>query len=138
DEYGPAEILAMEGAGSKLDHDGPNSPEGKLVGGRVKDKKEVAVAASPVTYVAGDNPPFLIIHGNKDPVVPYDQSQRLFAALKKARVECYFITVDGGGHGGFGNPEVQKRERQFFDKCLRGVKTVISEETIPTQVAKKT
>jgi acetyl esterase/lipase len=138
DEFGPAEILAMQGAGSRMDHDGPNSPEGKLVGGRVKDRKEVAIAASPVTYVAPDNPPFLIIHGNKDPLVPYNQSERLYAALKKVKVECYFVTVDGGGHGGFRNPEVRNRERQFFDKCLRGAKTTISEKTIPNAAPKKT
>jgi acetyl esterase/lipase len=137
DEFGPAEILAMQGGGSKMDHDGPNSPEGKLVGGRVSDKKEVAIAASPVTYVAADNPPFLIIHGNKDPLVPHSQSERLSAALKKAKVECYFITVDGGGHGGFRNPEIQERERQFFDKCLRGAINTISEETIPNAAPKK-
>lgn len=133
DEFGPAELLAMQGAGSRMDHDGADSPEGKLVGGRVKDKKEVAIAASPVTYVSADDPSFLIIHGNKDPLVPYNQSERLSAVLKKAKVECYFITVDGAGHGGFRNPEVQKRERQFFDKCLRGVKATISEEKIPNR-----
>src|SRR5262249_59169136 len=118
-----AETPAMQGAGSKMAHAGPNPPEGKLVGGRVTDRKDVAIAASPVTYVAPDNPPFLIIHGNRDPLVPHNQSERLYAALKKAKVECYFITVDGGGHGGFRNPEVRSRERQFFDKCLRGAKT---------------
>ena len=50
--------------------------------------------------------------------------------MKKAKVECYFVTVDGAGHGGFRNTEVQKRERQFFDKCLRGAKETISEEKI--------
>jgi acetyl esterase/lipase len=133
DLFGPADILAMQDGGSRMDHDGPNSPEGKLLGGRVKEKKEAAIAASPVTYVAADNPPFLTIHGNKDPLVPYNQSERLSAALKKAKVDCYFVTVDGAGHGGFRNPEVQKRERQFFDKYLRGAKATISEEKIPNQ-----
>ena len=133
DLFGPADILAMQDGGSRMDHDGPNSPEGKLLGGRVKEKKEAAIAASPVTYVAADNPPFLIIHGNKDPVVPYNQSERLSAALKKAKVDCYFVTVDGAGHGGFRNPEVGKRERQFFDKYLRGAKVTISEDKIPNQ-----
>jgi hypothetical protein len=41
--------------------------------------------------------------------------------------------VDGGGHGGFRSPEVQKRERQFFDKYLRGAEATISAETIPNQ-----
>ena len=70
-------------------------------------------------------------------MVPYNQSERLSAALKKAKVECYFVTVNGGGHGGFRNPEVQNRERQFFDKCLRGAKTTISEEVIPNEAPKK-
>jgi acetyl esterase/lipase len=137
DEFGPAEILTMGDGGSKMDHDGPNSPEGKLVGGRVKDKKDVAIAASPITHVAADNPPFLIVHGNKDPLVPHNQSERLSAALKKAKVECYFVTVEGGGHGGFRNPEIQNRERQFFDKHLRGAKNTISEETVPNEAPKK-
>jgi acetyl esterase/lipase len=133
DLFGPSDIPAMQDYPSRLNHDAASSPEGKLVGGRVRDKKDVAIAASPVTYVSPDDPPFLIIHGNKDMVVPYNQSERLSGALKKTKVECYFITVDGGNHGGFRNPEVQKRQRQFFDKHLRGVQATISEETIPNQ-----
>src|SRR5262245_4489985 len=110
DLFGPADILAMQDGGSRMDQDGPKSTEGKLLGGQVKETKEAARAASPVTYVAAYKPPILIIHGNKDPLVPYDQSERLSATLKKAKVDCYFVTVDGAGHGGFRNPEVQKRE----------------------------
>jgi acetyl esterase/lipase len=133
DLFGPSDLLAMKDYPSSLNHDAASSPEGKLVGGRVSDKKDVAIAASPVTYVSADDPPFLILHGNKDMVVPYNQSERLSGALKKAKVECSFVTVDGGGHGGFRNPEVQKRERQFFDKHLRGVQATISDEKIPNQ-----
>jgi acetyl esterase/lipase len=133
DLFGPSDLPAMQDYPSSLNHDAASSPEGRLVGGRVRDKKDVARAASPITYVSPDDPPFLIIHGNKDMVVPYNQSERLSAALKKAKVECSFITVDGGGHGGFRNPEVQKRQQQFFDKHLRGVEATISEESIPNQ-----
>ncbi len=135
DQFGPSDLLAMKDYPSQLDHDAANSPEGKLVGGRVSDKKEIATAASPIAYVSRDDPPFLIIHGNQDRIVPYNQSERLAAALKKAEVECYFATVDGAGHGGFQNPEVRKRQRQFFDKQLRGVKNTISETTIPNRAA---
>src|SRR5207253_5200820 len=100
DQYGPSELLAMADYPSSLNHDAANSPEGKLLGGRVSDKKDVAVAASPITYVSADDPPFLILHGNKDMVVPYNQSERLSEALEKAKVESYLVTVDGGGHGG--------------------------------------
>jgi enterochelin esterase-like enzyme len=137
DEFGPSDLPAMKDYSSSLNHDSANSPEGKLIGGKVSDKKEIALAASPITYVTPNDPPFLIIHGNKDPVVPFNQSERLSAALKKAKVECYFIAVDGAGHGGFRNPEVKNRERQFFDKHLRGEKNTISEETIPNSALKK-
>jgi acetyl esterase/lipase len=133
DLFGPSDLLAMKDYSSSLDHDAAGSPEGKLVGGRVSEKKDTAIAASPITYVSADDPPFLILHGSRDMVVPYNQSERLAEALKKAKVECYFVTVDGAGHGGFRNPEVQRRERQFFDKHLRGVEATISEEKIPNR-----
>jgi acetyl esterase/lipase len=133
DLFGPSDLLAMKDFPSSLDHDAAGSPEGKLVGGRVSEKKDTAIAASPITYVSADDPPFLILHGSRDMVVPYNQSERLAEALKKAKVECYFVTVDGAGHGGFRNPEVQRRERQFFDKHLRGVEATISEEKIPNR-----
>ncbi len=127
DQFGPSDLLAMKDYPSRLDHDAASSPEGMLIGGQVSANKGVATAASPITYVSQDDPPFLIIHGNKDLIVPYNQSQRLSASLKNASVECYFVTVDGAGHGGFLNPEVLSRQRQFFDKHLRGVENEISE-----------
>jgi len=56
-----------------------------------------------------------LIHGDQDPLVPHDQSVRLYKALKKEGVEACFITVTGAGHGGFRNPEVARRIRQFLD-----------------------
>jgi hypothetical protein len=54
--------------------------------------------------------------------------------LKRAKVECYFVTGDDGSHGDFRSPEVQKRQKQFFEKHLRGTKTTISVEQIPNQM----
>jgi acetyl esterase/lipase len=131
DQFGPSDIPAMQEFPSSLNHEAATSPEGKLIGGSINAKKVIAIAASPITYVSADDPPFLIIHGNKDNVVPFNQSERFYAALKKAKVECYFVTIDGGGHGGFRNPEVGKLERQFFDRYLRGIASTISEKAIP-------
>lgn len=55
--------------------------------------------ASPITYVTPDDPPFLLIHGDADPVVPYEWSERMLAALQGAGVEASLMTVPGGGHG---------------------------------------
>jgi acetyl esterase/lipase len=127
DEFGPSDFLAMGGS-----HDDPDSPESALIGGALQEHKDRARAASPITYVSEDDPPFLIFHGTADPMVPFSQSERLAKALKDAGVECHFVPVTGAGHGGFHSPEVPKRVRQFFDKHLRDQPVeAISEEPIP-------
>lgn len=55
--------------------------------------------ASPVTHVTPDDPPFLLIHGDGDKIVPYSQSEIMQAALEKAGVPVKLIRVPGGGHG---------------------------------------
>ena len=125
DEFGPGDLLTMGGS-----HDAPHSPEADLIGGPVQENKEAARGASPITYVASDNPPFLMIHGTKDPTVPFAQSEELLAALKKAGVDAMLIPVEGASHGNFNNPEVPQRVRQFFDKHLRGLDVVVSDKPL--------
>ena len=115
DQFGPTELLTMGGW-----HNNADSPESRLVGGAIQEKKDAARNASPITYASEDDPPFLFIHGTDDPAVPFDQSKRLHAALEKAEVESILVPVKEGGHGNFGNPEVQKRMKQFFDNHLLG------------------
>lgn len=57
------------------------------------------VEASPVTYVSGDDPPFLMVHGDADTRVFFKQSEVLEAALKNAGVEVRLLRVPSGGHG---------------------------------------
>jgi dipeptidyl aminopeptidase/acylaminoacyl peptidase len=66
-------------------------------------------------------------------VVPFNQSERMYQALKKGGTECYFVTIDGGGHGGWTNPAIYQLERAFFDKVLRGIPAQISEATLPSK-----
>ena len=56
--------------------------------------------ANLTAYATPDDPPFLIMHGDKDPLVPLGVSERLHAALQKAGVEVTFHVVKDGGHGG--------------------------------------
>jgi acetyl esterase/lipase len=138
DEFGPSELLTMMDYPSNTDHKSAKAPESKLVGGAILERKEVAKAASPLTYVTKGDPPFLIIHGDKDMTVPFNQSERLAKALKEAGVEVLFIKVDGGSHGGFQNPELAKRTHQFFDKYLRDQPVgTISEESVPNRMIPK-
>ena len=62
----------------------------------------MALAADPISYVDKGDAPFLIMHGTKDMLVPYNQSVLLHNALKKAGVRSALLTVDGGGHSGGG------------------------------------
>lgn len=122
DWFGPSDLLAMVGEQSTIDRTGPNCPEALLIGGPLLENKDKAVKASPITYVTPDDPPFLIMHGDKDMVVPFSQSKRLFDALKKAGVEVTFVKLKGAGHGGrgFNSPQTMRLVTAFFDKHLKG------------------
>jgi acetyl esterase/lipase len=63
--------------------------------------KDFAMSVSPVTYVKKSSPPTIIIHGNADTTVPYQQSVDLHQKFLDAGVKTEFITVEGGGHGKF-------------------------------------
>ncbi len=131
DQFGPSDLLALGDFPSNVNHNGPFSPGSRLLGGAIQEHKDAARSASPITYVSKDDPPFLIMHGDKDPTVPFDQSERFARALRAAGVDTVFIRVEGGAHGRFQNAEVQKRVRQFFDKHLRDLPVgTISDETI--------
>jgi acetyl esterase/lipase len=131
DQFGPTDFVVLAEDQSTMNHANADSPEGRLIGGDVKQNPDKARNASPMTYVSKSAPPFLIIHGNADPLIPHVQSQRFYDALKRLGVEAYFVTVTGGGHGGFKNPQVHQRIRQFFDKQLRGRTEKIVEDSIP-------
>ncbi len=56
--------------------------------------------ASPTSHISPDDPPpFLVIHGDADIAVPYNQSELLYARLEENGVTTEFLTVPGGGHG---------------------------------------
>jgi acetyl esterase len=54
---------------------------------------------SPSSYVHAKMPPFLLVHGDQDPTVPYEQSVRFQQQLKSQGGQCDLITVRGGVHG---------------------------------------
>jgi len=116
DWFGPTDFTKMGGS-----HDQPDSPEAKLLGGPVQENKDKAARANPITYVSKDDPPFLIMHGDRDTTVPLGQSELLLEALKKAGVDATFSPVKGAGHGGreFSSDENRKIVEKFFDRYLK-------------------
>ena len=79
--------------------------------------------------VTADDAPFLIAHGDSDPLVPFEQSELLHASLEKANVPAFFVRINGGGHG-FHNPELQRHMRQFLGQCFQAMDNAISEQPI--------
>jgi acetyl esterase/lipase len=78
----------------------PMQPEYMLVGGT--DNPVLLAAASPVSYVSSGAPPFLLIHGDSDGLVPHEQTDLLAAALADAGVDHEVVTIQGGDHCFFG------------------------------------
>jgi acetyl esterase/lipase len=120
DYFGPTDFLQMDAhrLPDGMVHDTPDSPESQLVGGPIQENPEEVARANPITYVTADAPPFLIVHGDRDPLVPHHQSELLSAALQEAGVPVTFYTVEGGGHGGFEDPRVPKLTKAFLKEYL--------------------
>jgi acetyl esterase/lipase len=100
DWYGPTLFYKMDAQGSQMNHDEAGSPESTLVGGLIQENHELCELASPLTYIDANDPNFLIIHGDADPLVPHGQSVLLKEALTGKKVKNEMFTVPGGGHGG--------------------------------------
>jgi acetyl esterase/lipase len=119
DWYGPTDFLQMSKFPSKVDFNAPDSPESMLIGGPLKENKQKVRLANPITYVTPDDPPFLIMHGDKDMQVPYNQSELLYEALKKSGVEADLYKIKGSGHGdGFSHHKILQIVQTFFDSHL--------------------
>jgi acetyl esterase/lipase len=121
DCFGPTDFLAMIDQPSRVDRHGAGCPEALLLGKPLREVPDLVRQANPITYVDAKDPPFLILHGDHDDVVPINQSELLHAALQKAGVPSTFRSVKGAGHGGpgFETPEVRGWISDFFDRQLR-------------------
>jgi acetyl esterase/lipase len=126
DWFGPTNFLMMESCGSTLKHNAPNSPESSLIGGPIQDNKDKCALANPITYIDSNDPPFLILHGDKDPLVPHCESEMLNDALNKAGVSSRFVLVPNAQHGpGLFEDTYYKMMVDFFKTNLLNVRSHI-------------
>jgi acetyl esterase/lipase len=91
DMFGPADL--------SVEFDSTNFQTARDVFGVTSPKDPKLAIASPVTYIDAGDPPFLILHGDQDAVVPLEQSQILFHELQAAGVQSQLVVVQGAGHG---------------------------------------
>ena len=82
-------------------------------------RKEIGKKLSPIYHADSHCPPTLIIHGDKDPLVPLEQAERMIARLKDAGVPAELDVKVGGDHGKitveYGLPKIA----DWFDKYLK-------------------
>lgn len=107
DWYGPSDIETVPPKRQELASDLPTElvhPEGVLVDGVDAATRR---DASPVNHVSAQAPPFLLVHGTSDQVVPYSQSERLAAALTAAGVANTLVPVEGADHIFDGHADVE-------------------------------
>jgi acetyl esterase/lipase len=103
DFYGPTNLGTMNDEPSTQDHDAPDSPEGSVLGGvRVCEHPDLVGEASPLTYITSSShlPPFLIMHGDKDRLVPYGQSVLLYRKLGECNQPVEMYRIAGADHSG--------------------------------------
>jgi acetyl esterase/lipase len=99
DFYGPSDLL-MLASNPDTSINNMRNPVAILLGAMQTDRPDLAKRASPVTYVDKNDPPFLIIQGEKDESVPNTQSKVLSAWLTLAGVKNQLIMVAGAPHYG--------------------------------------
>lgn len=117
--YGPSDLLAM--------FKNWQQPVGEQVFGVSSNSDPRMAVYSPLTYITPDDPPFLILQGDLDGVVPIEQAQILFDHLQSAGVPVQLILVKNAGHGlrpKGGDmqpslPELVNLVADFFDLNLR-------------------
>ncbi|MBM3755727.1 MAG: alpha/beta hydrolase [Acidobacteria bacterium] len=120
----PTNFFTMEQAGARFV--GVSLPAASQ--GRGPDKLtaeyKLYTMASPSSHISSDDPPFLLVHGDKDESVPYAQSVDFEKALKAAGVTTKLVLVPGAGHGatfpGAVNPPDYMGEMvAWFDRYLK-------------------
>lgn len=101
DWYGPTDFAAMDrqaGDISRMNHDDPDSPESRLIGAPVQERPDLVERADPASWATADAPPFLVMHGTRDGLVPLGQSEHLVKRLAELGVRVDFRPVEGADH----------------------------------------
>ncbi|WP_009476981.1 alpha/beta hydrolase [Rhodococcus sp. JVH1] len=103
DGYGPADLPGLVDLSAERTPGEDHSPEASLLGGAIRDRLDAARSASPALQVAPGAPPFLVMHGLGDNLVPFTQSVALYDALVAHGNDAVLYLIEGFGHGFF-NP----------------------------------
>ncbi len=116
--FPPTDFLDWNGKPADLERLGDLLFLGGPKGQSEDEIKERARKISPARLVTKPAIPFLLIHGDADPLVPLQQSQKMVEVLKAAGGSADLIVKPGGGHPWFTIPEEVEVMAKWFDKQL--------------------
>jgi len=104
--YGPSDIVRFDAQAS------PDrvSPVDAMVGARDRQDPRFA-AASPLGQVGKGMPPFLLLHGTSDGLVPISESEKLYDAMIAQENDVEFVAIEGADHA----------DNHFFQPAVREV-----------------
>lgn len=115
DFYGPTDLVLLPG------NEDEKSPEAILIGARPLERPDLAKAASPITYIDKNDPPFIIFHGEKDNIVSNKQSKLFSAWLSHFGVKNELTIVKDAPHFGtmYDVEEIRNKVIYFLNKELK-------------------
>ncbi len=120
DFYGPSDLV-MLATNPDTSINNERNPVSILLGAMPVDRPDLAKIASPVTYVDKNDPPFLIVQGEKDESVPNTESKILSSWLTLAGVPNTLIIVPGAPHYGkmFDADYIREDIFKYLDKYMK-------------------
>jgi acetyl esterase/lipase len=115
DFYGPTDLVLLPG------NEDEKSPESLLIGAAPLRRPDLAKAASPITYIDKNDPPFLIYHGEKDDIVSNKQSKLFSAWLTYHGVKNELTIVKDAPHFGtmYDVEEIRNKVISFLEQNLK-------------------
>jgi len=120
--FPPTDFLDWNGKPADINLLGDLLFLGGAKGHSSEEIQEQTLQISPARLVKPPTIPFLFIHGDADPLVPLQQSQRMVEALKAAGGSAELIVKKGGGHPWLTIPEEVRIMADWFDKHLSETK----------------
>jgi acetyl esterase/lipase len=116
---GPSDLIALKGGDPGESPDGERNARNELRRGPLSGYAETLKQASPVHFIDSGDPPFLIVHGTRDELVPVEQADLLKHAIDRANGSVDIMLIADAGHT-VNQPEALTRIAVFFDQHLGG------------------
>lgn len=100
----------------------------RFLGGSMEERPDNYRRASPITWVTPDGPPIILLHGDADTTVPYDQSVRLKKAYDRLGLHAELVPIEGATHrlrrvggspAGMSEKQIYERIADFFRCTLK-------------------